>query len=338
MSVPTTKRAVVFGGAGFLGSHLCEALRTAGYAVVCIDNFCTGTAANVAHLALDADFELVDHDVTEPLGLALETELAESGVDLVFHLASAASPDAYHRLPIETLRAGSVGTEHGLRLAERHGARFVLASTSEVYGDPLVHPQTEDYAGNVNPVGPRSVYDEAKRYAEALTEAYRRSRGVDTAIARIFNCYGPRMRSDDGRMIPTFITQALAGEALTVSGSGRQTRSICFVSDLVAGLLALAASTEAGPINLGNPVESTVLDTAALIADLTGTALRVDHRPAVQDDPQRRCPDITRAVERLGWRPRVAARDGLRRTVDWFADQRVPAGAPYSTSITAKGA
>jgi dTDP-glucose 4,6-dehydratase len=317
-------RAVVFGGAGFLGSHLCDALLAAGSAVVCIDNFCTGDPGNVEHLMGRADFDLIDHDVTRPLGRWPELD----GTDVVFHLASAASPKAYSRLPLETLRAGSFGTENGLELAERHGARFVLASTSEVYGDPLVHPQVEEYVGHVNPIGPRSVYDEGKRYAEAITEAYRRSRGSDTAIARIFNSYGPRMRPDDGRMIPAFITQALAGEPLTISGSGRQTRSVCHVSDTVAGLLALARSTESGPINLGNPRELTVLDTARLIAELVGSDVVFEYGPAPADDPQRRCPDISRAATRLGWVPRVAVREGLARTVEWFADRRIAAGMP----------
>ncbi len=320
---------MVFGGAGFVGSHLCDALLAAGSAVVCIDNFCTGDPGNIEHLIGRAEFDVIDHDVTTPL----EPRPEFDGLDVVFHLASPASPRAYYRLPIETLRAGSLGTEHGLQLAERYGARFVLASTSEVYGDPLVHPQVEDYVGHVNPIGPRSVYDEGKRYAEAVTEAYRRSRGTDTAIARIFNSYGPRMRPDDGRMIPAFITQALAGEPLTISGSGRQTRSVCHVSDTVAGLLALAHSSESGPINLGNPVELSVLDVARLIAELVGSDLQLEFGPSLADDPRRRCPDITRATTLLGWTPRVSIREGLARTVEWFAVRRVAAGVPLDTGL-----
>jgi dTDP-glucose 4,6-dehydratase len=329
-------RAIVFGGAGFLGSHLCDALIERGWSVLCVDNFCTGDPANVAQLIGDPNFGLVEQDVTEPFGAAVAERIATGGCDLVFHLASAASPPAYHRLPIQTLRAGSVGTEQGLRIAESHGARFVLASTSEVYGDPLEHPQTEAYVGHVNPIGPRSVYDEAKRYAEAVTEAYRRSRGVDTGIARIFNSYGPRMQADDGRMIPTFLGQALAGEPLTVTGTGTQTRSVCYVSDTVAGLLALAESGDPGPINLGNPVELTVVELAGMVAELTGTELRVEHLAAVEDDPQRRCPDIRRAVDRLGWRPRVSPEDGLRRTLAWFAE-RVEAESPRVGALLGKG-
>ena len=277
-------RAVVLGGAGFIGSHLCDALLDAGTAVVCVDNFCTGRRENIAHLTETAGFELVDHDVTHPL-----PDLGP--LDVVFHLASPASPAAYYRLPIETLRAGSLGTEHGLQLAERYGARFVLASTSEVYGDPEVHPQTEDYVGHVNPIGPRSVYDEGKRFAEAMAFAYARERGTPVGVARIFNTYGPRMQPDDGRMIPAFITQALADQPCTVTGSGRQTRSICFVSDTVAGLLSLARSSESGPINLGNPVELTVTQVAGLVAEIIGSEAAIRYIPAVVDDPQRRCPD-----------------------------------------------
>jgi dTDP-glucose 4,6-dehydratase len=245
-------------------------------------------------------------------------------VDAVFHLASAASPDAYHRLPIETLRAGSVGTEHGLLLAERYGARFVLASTSEVYGDPDRHPQAEDYVGHVNPIGPRSVYDEAKRFAEAMTFAYARRRGVRVGVARIFNTYGPRMQPDDGRMVPNFITQALADQPCTVTGTGSQTRSICYISDTVAGLLSLARSSESGPINLGNPVELTVIDIACLVAEIIGSQAGVRLIPAVEDDPRRRCPDITRAVLRLDWRPLVHLDEGLKQTIAWFVEQGVP--------------
>ena len=307
-------RAVVLGGAGFIGSHLCDALLEAGTQVVCVDNFCTGRQANIAHLVDTPGFTLVEHDVTDPL--------PDVGpLDAIFHLASAASPDAYLRLPIETLRAGSLGTEHGLQLAERHGARFVLASTSEVYGDPERHPQTEDYVGHVNPIGPRSVYDEAKRFAEAMTFAYARSRGVRVGVARIFNTYGPRMQPNDGRMVPNFITQALAEQPCTVTGTGNQTRSICYVSDTVAGLLRLARSSEPGPINLGNPVELTVLEIARLVAGIIGSQAGIRHLPAVEDDPQRRCPDITRAVWRLDWRPFVQLEEGLKQTIAWFTSE-----------------
>jgi dTDP-glucose 4,6-dehydratase len=307
-------RAVVLGGAGFVGSHLCDALLDIGATVVCVDNFCTGRQENIAHLSEAPEFELVHHDVTNPF-----PDLGR--LDVIFHLASAASPAAYHRLPIETLRAGSLGTEHGLQLAERSGARFVLASTSEVYGDPEQHPQTEDYVGHVNPIGPRSVYDEAKRFAEAMAFAYARERDVSVGIARIFNTYGPRMQPDDGRMVPTFITQALADQPCTVTGNGSQTRSICYVSDTVAGLLSLARSPEPGPINLGNPVELTVTEIASLVAEIIGSQAGIRHIAAVVDDPQRRCPDISRAVQRLDWRPLVQLEQGLKQTIAWFAEQ-----------------
>jgi dTDP-glucose 4,6-dehydratase len=305
-------RALVTGGAGFVGSHLCEALLGEGWEVVCLDNLCTGRRGNIAHLVGGPGFTLVEHDVTEPFPRL-------GHFDWVFALASAASPLHYHQLPIETLRAGARGTEHALQVAQASQGRFVLASTSEVYGDPEVSPQPESYWGRVNPVGPRSVYDEAKRFAEALAAAYRRSLGVDTAIARIFNTFGPRMRADDGRMVPAFIRQALAGDPITVTGSGEQTRSLCYVSDTVAGLIALARSADAGPVNLGNPVERTVTELAELIRDLVGTTSEIVHVPAVVDDPQRRCPDITRAAERLGWRPEVTLEKGLRHTIQDLA-------------------
>jgi len=301
-------RVVVTGGAGFVGSHLCDALIADRCDVVCVDNLATGRLQNVEHLLGRAGFDFVEHDVTEPL-----PELGP--VDAVFALASAASPMHYHRLPIETLRAGARGTEHTLLLAYEHGARFVLASTSEVYGDPDVHPQHETYWGRVNPIGPRSVYDEAKRFAEALTVAYGRSLGVNTGIARIFNTYGPRMGFDDGRMVPTFLRQALDGAPLTVTGTGDQTRSLCYVSDTVAGLLALSRCDEPGPINLGNPVEQTVSQIAEEIRRVVGSTAPIVHVPAVPDDPRRRCPDISRARERLGWVPVVSLDEGLRRTI-----------------------
>lgn len=309
----TGGRAVVTGGAGFLGSHLCEELLERGWQVVCLDNFLTGTPGNVAHLAGRPGFELVHCDVTENTHVRGE-------VDLVLHFASPASPVDYLQLPIETLRVGSVGTERALVLARDKGARFVLASTSEVYGDPQVHPQPEDYWGHVNPIGPRGVYDEAKRYAEALVTAYRDTHGVDTGIVRIFNTYGPRMRPDDGRAIPTFIRQALAGEPVTVAGDGRQTRSVCYVDDLVAGVLALAGSGHPGPVNIGNPQERSVLAIAQDVIAATGSRSQVQLVERPVDDPQVRRPDTTRARELLGWEPRVSWEQGLSRTVQWFAD------------------
>ena len=305
-------RALVTGGAGFLGSHVCERLLCRDTEVVCVDNFATGVPDNVAHLVGTPGFRLVEHDITEPLTLPGE-------VDLVLHLASPASPRDYLRLPIETLEVGALGTRHALAFAHTHDARFVLASTSEVYGDQQEHPQRETYWGSVNPIGPRSVYDEAKRYAEALTMAWRRARGADTAIARIFNTYGPRMRPEDGRMIPTFIRQALAGEPLTISGTGRQTRSPSYVDDVAAGLLVLAGSALAGPVNLGNPAEHTVADVAELIRDITGSASPIRYVAAAEDDPRRRRPDISLARAELGWEPRVPLRDGLIRTIEHVA-------------------
>jgi dTDP-glucose 4,6-dehydratase len=305
-------RAVVTGGAGFLGSHVCERLLGRDTEVVCVDNFLTGVPGNVAHLLAAPGFRVLEHDITEPLAVSGE-------VDLVMHLACPASPRDYLRLPIETLRAGAVGTGHALEFAETHAARFLLASTSEVYGDPEEHPQRETYWGHVNPVGPRSVYDEAKRYAEALTAAWRRTRELDTAIARIFNTYGPRMRPDDGRMIPTFIRQALAGDPITIAGDGRQTRSLCYVDDTAAGLLALARSDLAGPVNVGNPAEREVRQVAEEIRELTGSSAPIQHIATPEDDPRRRCPDISLANDELGWRPRTSLRDGLIRTIESFA-------------------
>jgi dTDP-glucose 4,6-dehydratase len=309
-----TRTAVVTGGAGFLGSHVCERLLDQGWSVICMDNFLTGSPDNVAHLIGRPGFQVTECDVTGFVHVS-------DAVDLVLHLASAASPVDYLRLPIETLKVGGLGTLHALGLAREKHARFVLASTSEVYGDPLQHPQREDYWGNVNPVGPRSVYDEAKRYAEALTTAYRDNRGVDTGIVRIFNTYGPRMRPEDGRAIPTFICQALTGRPLTVAGDGSQTRSICYVDDTVAGIVAMALDDFAGPVNIGNPEEMTVLELAETIRDLTVTRapIRFVERPV--DDPAVRRPDTTLARERLGWTPSVTGVDGLRRTIAWFAHE-----------------
>ena len=311
---------MVTGGAGFLGSHLCEALLADGVEVVCLDNFLTGSPDNVAHLVGDPRFHLVRCDVTEFVHVP-------GPVDLVLHFASPASPVDYLQHPLATLKVGSTGTWHALGLAKDKGARFLLASTSEVYGDPLVHPQTEDYWGNVNPIGPRGVYDEAKRYAEALTVAYRGAEGVDTAIVRIFNTYGPRMRPTDGRAIPTFIRQALAGEPVTVAGDGKQTRSVCYVEDLVRGVLALARSAHTGPVNIGNPDEQTVLAIADDVVAATGSDSEVRFIGRPVDDPQVRRPDASLARELLGWEPRVDWADGLARTVAWFRSLEVPGAA-----------
>ncbi|MGY1840884.1 MULTISPECIES: UDP-glucuronic acid decarboxylase family protein [unclassified Modestobacter] len=309
------KRAVVTGGAGFLGSHLCEQLLDRGVEVVCLDNFLTGSPENVRHLTERPGFRLVRCDVTDYVHVP-------GPVDLVLHFASPASPVDYLKMPIETLKVGSLGTLHTLGLAKEKGARYVLASTSEVYGDPLEHPQREEYWGNVNPVGPRGVYDEAKRFSEALTTAYRTSQDTDTAIVRIFNTYGPRMRPDDGRAIPAFVGQALAGRPLTVAGDGSQTRSICYVDDTVRGILALASSTETGPVNIGNPDELSMLELARWIVQLTGSSSEIGFIDLPVDDPKVRRPDTTRAQQLLDWRPQVASEEGLRRTVDWFAAQR----------------
>ncbi len=311
-------RALVTGGAGFVGSHVCEALLRAGTAVVCVDDLSTGRASNVAHLGHDPRFALVEHDVTQGLGGVTGRER----VDLVLHLASPASPLDYFRLPLETLDAGSLGTRHALRLAHEQGARFVLASTSEVYGDPALHPQREDYWGNVNPIGPRSVYDESKRFAEAQTAAWRRTTGLDAGIVRIFNTYGPRMRPDDGRMVPTFVAQALAGDPVTVAGDGSQTRSLCYVDDLVRGLVAFAAHGGAGPVNLGADEERTVLRVALDVVAATGSGSSVEFVGLPEDDPRRRRPDLGRAERELGWRPRTPWSEGLRETVAWFRDSR----------------
>ncbi|GAA3161886.1 UDP-glucuronic acid decarboxylase family protein [Nonomuraea roseoviolacea] len=307
-------RALVTGGAGFLGSHLCERLLGQGAEVICMDSFLTGGPRNVEHLIDRPEFRIIECDLTGYVHVP-------DRLDLVLHFASAASPADYLRYPIETLRVGSVGTLHALGLAREKGARFVLASTSEVYGDPLEHPQKETYWGNVNPVGPRSVYDEAKRFAESLTTAYRQSRDTDTGIVRIFNTYGPRMRPFDGRAIPTFIRQALLGEPITITGDGTQTRSICYVDDTVTGILAMAESDFAGPVNIGNPDELTMLELATLVKKLTGSSSPVEFIERPADDPMVRRPDTTLAAERLGWRAAVPAEEGLRRTIDWFASE-----------------
>jgi len=302
--VPTS---IVTGGAGFLGSHLCDRLLVDGHRVICVDNLDTGTLENIEHIR-DERFVFLQHDMIDHL------EVSEA-VDYVFHLASPASPIDYLRLPLHTLKVGSYGTHNALGLAKRHRARFLLASTSEVYGDPQVHPQTEDYWGHVNPIGPRGVYDEAKRYAEALTMAYHRQQGVDTHIARIFNTYGPRMRPHDGRAIPTFIRQALADKPLTIFGDGSQTRSFCYVTDLVEGFIRLIASDQHLPVNLGNPGEFTIAELADVVIGLTGSESPIVHEALPQDDPLVRRPDITLARDLLGWEPTVTLEDGLRRTL-----------------------
>ena len=309
------RRAVVTGGAGFLGSHLCERLLDEGYEVLCLDNFVTGTPANVAHLAERDAFRLVRADVTEFVHVG-------GPVDTVAHFASPASPIDYLQLPIETLKVGSIGTLHTLGLAREKNARYLLASTSEAYGDPQIHPQPETYWGHVNPVGPRGVYDEAKRFAEAMTMAYRRYHGVDTAIVRIFNTHGPRMRPHDGRAIPTFIRQALAGDPITVAGDGSQTRSIQYVDDLIEGCLRLLGSQHAGPVNIGNPREITILELAETIRDLVGSHSEIIFGPRPEDDPTVRQPDISLASTLLGWEPIVGLDEGLKRTIEWFRTQR----------------
>jgi dTDP-glucose 4,6-dehydratase len=304
-------RVVVTGGAGFLGSHLCTQLIEDGHEVLCLDNFLTGIPANVEHLIGDPAFRLIRADVTDYLHVT-------GDVDLVLHFASPASPIDYLELPIETMKVGSIGTLHALGLAKERGARFVLASTSETYGDPKVHPQTEDYWGHVNPVGPRGVYDEAKRFGEALTMAYRTHHQVNTGIVRIFNTFGPRMRPNDGRAIPNFIRQALRNDPITVAGDGSQTRSVCFVDDLVEGILRFAASDHSGPMNIGNPNEISMLDLARWIRDLTGSSSEIGFIDRPVDDPSVRQPDISLAQDVLGWGPKVPVEDGLRQTIAWF--------------------
>jgi len=313
-TVRTPRRAVVTGGAGFVGSWLCERLLDMGLEVVCVDNFVTGSRDNTTDLLGRPGFSVVEHDVS--LGLPVD-----GPVDWVLHLACPASPVDYLRLPIETMMVGSQGTKHALELAEAHGARFLLASTSEVYGDPAEHPQAETYWGNVNPIGPRSVYDESKRFAEALTMAYRNKRGVDTGIVRIFNTFGPRMRVDDGRAIPAFMSQALAGKPLTVAGDGGQTRSLCFVEDTVEGIVSMTASAHAGPVNIGSQDEMTMLELAERVRGLTGSRSTVEFVELPVDDPRVRRPDTTLAAELLGWQPQVSIEEGLKRTLEWFAAQ-----------------
>ena len=300
---------LVTGGAGFLGSHLCDELLRRGHRVICVDNVETGSLRNIEHIRDPAMFRFLQLDIVEPY-------FVDEPVDLVFHFASPASPIDYLRLPLHTLKVGSYGTHHTLGLAKAHRARFLTASTSEVYGDPKVHPQPESYWGHVNPIGPRGVYDEAKRYAEALTMAYHRQQGVDTAIARIFNTYGPRMRPHDGRAIPTFLRQALQDRPITVFGTGSQTRSFCFVSDLVDGIIRLAESGYHDPVNIGNPNEFSLLELAHAVIDVTGSRSEILHEALPEDDPQVRQPDISLAREILGWEPVVDLREGLRRTLE----------------------
>jgi len=306
-----TRRALVTGGAGFLGSHLCERLLDEGLHVICMDNLITGSLANIEHLFGHPGFTFINHDVTNFIHVP-------GRVDFILHFASPASPIDYLNLPIQTLKVGSLGTHKALGLAKAQGARFLLASTSEVYGDPLIHPQPEEYWGNVNPVGPRGVYDEAKRFAEALTMAYHRHHGVDTRIVRIFNTYGPRMRANDGRVVPAFICQALAGEPLTAFGDGSQTRSFCFVDDLIEGIWRLLLSDYADPMNIGNPAEMTILQFAREIIRLTGSQSEIVFQTLPVDDPKVRQPDISLARRVLGWEPAVPLERGLARTIEYF--------------------
>jgi dTDP-glucose 4,6-dehydratase len=336
MSISTTwpqwRRAAVSGGAGFLGSHLCEQLLDAGIEVDCVDNLVSGSLANVRRLMERPGFRFLEIDVAGPQCVAA----LDGPYDLVLHFACPASPADYLRLPLQTLDVGSDGTRNMLSVAHRDGARFLLASTSEVYGDPLEHPQREDYWGNVNPVGPRSVYDESKRFAEALVTAHARVKGTDTGIVRIFNTYGPRMRAYDGRAVPTFICQALAGEPLTVAGDGRQTRSLCYVDDTVAGVLLVAASRAVRPVNIGGSDEAAVEDIARRVIAVTGSRSRLRFVERPVDDPQRRKPDTTLARELLGWEPKVHWEEGIKRTVVYFATETNGTGTPEAAG-TASG-
>jgi dTDP-glucose 4,6-dehydratase len=306
-------RTLITGGAGFIGSHLCDHFLRLGHEVICMDNLLTGDSSNIAHIR-NQDFLFIKHDVTNYI-------YVEGKLDYLLHFASPASPIDYEKLPIQTLKVGSLGTHKALGLAKEKRATFLLASTSEVYGDPLVHPQSEEYWGNVNPIGPRGVYDEAKRFAEAMTMAYHRVHGVDTRIIRIFNTYGPRMRQEDGRAIPSFITQALRGEAISVFGDGSQTRSFCFISDLVEGIYRVLMSGETRPVNLGNPQELTILGLANEIVRLTRSPSKIVYTPLPQDDPKRRQPDISRASQLCGWEPKVEFTAGLRETIAYFREK-----------------
>jgi dTDP-glucose 4,6-dehydratase len=318
-------RTLITGGAGFLGSHLCDRFIEEGHEVICMDNLVTGNTENIEHLfELGQDrFRFVEYDVTDYIHV-------NGDLDYVLHFASPAAPDDYLRLPIQTLKVGALGTHKALGLAKAKDARFLLASTSEVYGDPLVHPQPEDYWGNVNPIGQRGVYDEAKRFAEALAMAYHRYHGVETRIVRIFNTYGPRMRTDDGRALPTFMSQALRGDPLTVYGDGSQTRAFCYVDDLVEGIYRLLMSDETEPVNIGNPDEITIKEFAEEIIEITGTGSSITYEELPTDDPQVRQPDISRAKEILGWEPEVDRREGLSRTLDYFK-KKIDVEAPSET-------
>ncbi|MFH1287593.1 MAG: UDP-glucuronic acid decarboxylase family protein [bacterium] len=310
----TKKNILITGGAGFLGSHLCDFFIKKGYYVICVDNFITGIKDNISHLLGNKNFKFIRHDITNSLSI-------KEDLDYVLNFASPASPINYLKYPIETLRAGSLGTENVLELAKKKKAVFLLASTSEVYGDPLIHPQSESYWGNVNSIGPRAVYDEAKRYAEAITFAYHRYYNVDIRVIRIFNTFGPRMRTDDGRVVPTFIGQALEGKSLTIFGDGSQTRSFCYVSDLIAGIYKMLCSKELGPVNLGNPNEMTVLKFAKIIKKITGSNGKIIFHPLPQDDPKMRRPDITKAGKILNWQPKVSMEDGLFKTISYFKNK-----------------
>lgn len=309
------KTILITGGAGFIGSHLCDAFTGEGHRVICVDNFLTGSEANIRHLRRNSSFRLIRHDVSKSLKLP-------GAIHFVFHFASPASPVDYLNHPIKTLKVGSLGTHNMLGLAKTKKAVFVLASTSEVYGDPEVHPQTEDYWGHVNPIGPRGVYDEAKRFAEALTLAYHRSHRMNVKIGRIFNTYGPRMRRQDGRVIPNFIDQALSGQPITIYGKGLQTRSFCYVSDLVRGFISLSRSAQTGPINLGNPGEYTMIQLAQVVLRLTPSKSKLVYRELPVDDPKRRCPDIRLAKKHLGWEPKVPLEEGLKSTIEYFRGGR----------------
>lgn len=304
-------RVVVLGGAGFLGSHLCDALLRRGDEVVAVDNFCTGSRDNVKHLASTKSFSLIDADICDEIPVA-------GKVDLIFNFASPASPKQYLKMPLETLRVGSVGTENAIKLALQNNARLIMASTSEVYGDPLVNPQSETYFGNVNPLGLRSCYDEAKRFSEALLMAHHRTSKLNLGIVRIFNTYGPRLDPDDGRVVSTIITQAIVNRDLTIHGDGSQTRSFCYVDDLIRGIIALADSSEVGPINLGSNIEITVSKLAEMVLKICGSKSKVVFTQAMEDDPQQRCPDLAQAKDKLGWEPQVSVEDGLKKTIEWF--------------------
>jgi dTDP-glucose 4,6-dehydratase len=306
----SSKRAVVTGGAGFLGSHLCDALLGEGWAVVVVDNLLTGRRSNLAHLSHEPRFEFVEKDICEPFDVGK--------VDYIFHFASPASPVDYSLHGIATLKVGSLGTFHALDVARKYGAKFLVSSTSECYGDPLEHPQKETYWGNVNSIGPRSVYDEAKRFTESVTMAYRRYHKVDTRIVRIFNTYGPRMQLNDGRVVPNFMKQALRGDPLTVYGNGNQTRSFCYVSDEIDGFVRLSKSDEHLPVNIGNPNEFTILECAQVVLKVTGSKSSIRYEPLPQDDPKQRCPDITKARQLLQWEPKIDLETGLRKSLDYF--------------------